>query len=79
MQLMTPDLGYIHHFVKKNIILKKKKKAAFKKEHSLVKSMMKLDVSALGIKFSSIRQLLKHHASLPQIINADNTAVLSDE
>lgn len=51
----------------------------FEKEHSLVKFMMKFGISALGIKLSSFRELLKHHASLPQIINADNTAVFSDE
>lgn len=76
MQFMTPDLGYIHHFVKKQDL---KKVAVFKKEHSFVKPMMKFGISALGIKLSSIRELLNHHASLPQIINADNTAVLSDE
>lgn len=76
MQFMAPDLGYIHHLEKKNFFLNV---TMFEKEHSLVKLMMKFGISALGIKLSSFRELLKHHASLPQIINADNTAVFSDE
>lgn len=50
-----------------------------KSERSLVKPMMKFVISALEIIFSVFRELLKHHASLPQIINADNMTVVADE
>jgi len=41
--------------------------------------MMKFVISALEIIFSGFRELLKHHTSLPQIINAGNTTVVADE
>lgn len=40
---------------------------------------MKFVISALEIISSGFGELLKHHALLPQIINADNTTVVADE
>lgn len=41
--------------------------------------MMKFVIFDLEIIFSGFRELLTHHASLPQIIDANNTTIVADE
>lgn len=44
-----------------------------------MKPLLKFVISAFEVIFFGFKERLKHHASLPQIINADNVTVVADE
>lgn len=44
-----------------------------------MKLLVKFFLSALETIFFGFKERLKHHASLPQIINVDNKTVVADE